>query len=275
VDSNLFDLTGRVSVVTGAGAGGGLGHAIALGLAWHGADVVSADIDEEGATITAQEIKAMGRKSIAAYCDTSDSDDVASLFAQVDQTFGRLDILVNNAGVTSHGHPEELSLEEWNRVMGINATGYFLCAQQAIRRMLEQGKGGSIINVSSVASQAALGRGNLAYSVSKSAVNQMTRELAVEFAGKGIRVNAILPTHVLTPILQSIIDDPQFDSSKLMACWLKGIPINRLLEPDDVVGAVVFLASSAATAITGVLLPVDGGNLALSSTGSTVWPSEA
>ena len=102
----------------------------------------------------------------------------------------------------------------------------------------------------------------------------MTRELAAEFAGEDTRVNAILPTHVLTPSLQGIIADLQFDSSKLMARWLEGIPTNRLLEPDDVVGPVVLLASSAPAAATGVLLPVDGGNPALSSTGSTVWPSE-
>ncbi len=114
-----------------------------------------------------------------------------------------------------------------------------------------------------------------AYSVSKSAVNQMARELAAEFAGEDIRVNAIMPTMVLTPSLQGVIADPQFDSSKLMARWLEGIPVNRLLEPDGVVGAVVFFASSAATAIIGVLLPVDGGNPALSPSSSTMWPSEA
>ena len=138
--SSLFDLTGEVAVVTGAGARGGLGHAIALGLAQHGADVVAADIDEEGAIITAQEIKALGRQSIAVRCDTSNPDDVANLFAQNDQSFGSIDILANNAGIASHTRPEELSLEEWNRVMTINVTGYFLCAQQAIRRMLRRGR---------------------------------------------------------------------------------------------------------------------------------------
>lgn len=119
-----------------------------------------------------------------------------------------------------------------------------------------------------------MGRGNFPYSVAKGGITQITRELAVEYAGQGIRVNAILPAQVLTPTLQGIIDDPQFNADKLIARFLVGIPINRLLNPEDFVGPAVFLCSDAAAVVTGVLLPVDGGNLALNAGGSHIWPSD-
>lgn len=266
---DLFDLTGKVAVVTGSGAHGGLGHAMALGLARYGADVLPNDIDEEGAKITSREIEALGRKSAPVRCDTSNPDHVAFLFAEVDRVFGKIDILINNAGICIHTAPEELSLEEWNKHLSINATGYFLCSQQAIQRMLRQGTGGSIINISSIAGQTGLGRGNLAYSSSKGAVDQLTKELAVEFAGQRIRVNALLPANVKSPTFMSRPHDhPGFDVGTLGKRFLEGMPMNRLLELDEMVGPAVFLASEASSAITGVLLPVDGGNLAFNACGS-------
>jgi NAD(P)-dependent dehydrogenase (short-subunit alcohol dehydrogenase family) len=209
MEHNLFDLSGKVAVVTGAGANGGLGHAIALGLARFGADVAVPDIDAEGARLTAQEIEALGRRSLAFHCDVSQPAAVESLFAAVDQIFGRLDILVNNAfAFPSRVHPAELMLDAWERTLAVSLTGYFLCAQQAIRRMLAQGTGGSIINISSIAGASALGRGNFPYSVAKGGVNQLTKELAVEYAGKGIRVNAILPAQVITPGFKRWMNDP-------------------------------------------------------------------
>jgi NAD(P)-dependent dehydrogenase (short-subunit alcohol dehydrogenase family) len=272
MSGNLFDLTGQVAIVTGAGANGGLGHAMAVGLARHGADVAVPDIDEEGSKITAQEIEALGRKSLAMRCDVSKPEEVERLFLEVDRVWGKVDILVNNAfAFPSRAHPAELTLEAWDKTLAVSLTGYFLCAQQAIRRMLKQGTGGSIVNISSIAGASGLGRGNFPYSVAKGGVNQLTKELAVEYAGHGIRVNAILPAQVLTPGFKKWMADPKTFSPALYQRLLDGIPMNRLLEPEEFAGAAVFLCSGASKAITGVLLPVDGGNLALNAGGSHTW----
>jgi NAD(P)-dependent dehydrogenase (short-subunit alcohol dehydrogenase family) len=273
--NQLFDLADRVAVVTGASARGGVGHALALGFARYGADVVAADIDEEGAKTTAEEVQSFGRKAIAFHCDISATQDVVKLFTEVDRRFGKVDILANVPyALPSRVRPHELSYEAWDKTLSVSLTGYFLCAQQAIRRMLAHGTGGSILNIGSIAGASALGRGNFPYSVAKGGVNQMTRELAVEYAGQGIRVNAILPAQILTPGLKKeLLADPRF-GEKLRQRVLVGIPINRMLDPEDLVGAAVFLCSAAAAAVTGVLLPVDGGNLALNAGGSHTWPTE-
>ncbi|MCB0121375.1 MAG: SDR family oxidoreductase [Caldilineaceae bacterium] len=272
MNSNLFDITDKVAVVTGAGANGGIGHAIALGFAQQGAGVVVADIDDAGAETTGKEIRALGREVLVQHCDIAQPDDVTALFAAVDERFGQVDILVNVPYVfPSRVHPDELALADWEQTLRVNLTGYFLCAQQAIRRMLPQ-KRGAILNIGSIAGVSALGRGNFPYSVSKAGVSQMTKELAVEYAGQGIRVNAILPAQVLTPTFKErLLQDPRF-SEKLQQRLLHGIPLNRLLEPADFVGPALFLCSDAAAAVTGVLLPVDGGNLALNAGGNHIWP---
>jgi len=268
----LFDLTGKVAIVTGAGANRGLGHALAVGLARFGADVAVPDIDEPGSQITAQEIGALGRKSLAFRCDVSDPADVERLFAEVDRVFGRLDILINNAfAFPSRARPHELSLDALHKTLEVSLVGYVLCAQQAIRRMLAQGSGGSIVNISSIAGASGLGRGNFPYSLAKGGVNQLTKELAVEYAGQGIRVNAILPAQILTQGFKKWMADPKTFNPALHQRLKDGIPQNRLLEPEEFVGPAVFLCSAAASAVTGVLLPVDGGNLALNAGGSHTW----
>ncbi len=270
----LFDMTGKVGVVTGGGANGGLGHAMAIAFAQYGANLVVADIDDEGAKKTVEQVKALGGRAVAVHCDVSKPDEVEHLFTRTDAAFGKVDILVNVPFWFPRERPHELSLDGWNKTLAICLTSYFLCAQQAIRRMLKQGSGGAILNIGSIAGASSLGRGNFAYSCAKAAVHQMTKELALEYARDGIRVNAILPCQVLTPGLKNqLIADPRLEETA-MPRFLAGIPIGRLLDPEDFMGAAVFLCSDAARAITGVLLPVDGGNLAMNAGGSIVWPRD-
>jgi NAD(P)-dependent dehydrogenase (short-subunit alcohol dehydrogenase family) len=268
--TNLFNLSGRVAVVTGAASG--LGQAMAQGFAQYGADIVGADINDAGLAQTVEQITAVGRQGLAVHCDVTQPEDVRHLFEELDRNFGRVDILVNDAFTAARSKPEELSLEAWDRVMRVNITGYFLCAQEAGRRMINQGWGGSIINISSIGGVLALGRGNFVYSISKGAVNQLTRELAVEWGQHRIRVNAIVPCQFRTPPVQAMFADPRFDADALLKRFLVGIPLGRIGEPgEDIVGPAVFLASDASAMVTGALLPVDGGNLAMNAGGSTTW----
>jgi NAD(P)-dependent dehydrogenase (short-subunit alcohol dehydrogenase family) len=272
VTENLFDLTGKVAIVTGSGASGGIGHAIAVGFAQFGADISVSDINDEGAQQTGDEIEALGRKVIVNHCDVSKPDEVENLFNQVDKQLGKVDILVNVPfAFPSRVYPHELSLEDWETTLKVSVTGYFLCAQQAICRMIENKTGGSIINIGSIAGVSALGRGNFPYSCAKGAVTQMTRELAVEYANQKVRVNCIVPASVLTPGVKQLLDDPRF-TDVILPILLNGLPIGRLLEPEDFIGPAVFLASDASAAVTGVIFPVDGGNLALNASGSHTWP---
>ncbi len=266
-----FDLEGRVALVTGAGANGGIGHALALGLARAGARLAIADVDENGLAATALELATLGSPPLARLADIAVAAEVDALFGAVDAQIGRLDILVNVPfAFPSRVRPHELAAADWERMLAVNLTGYFLCCQAALRRMLPAGQG-SIINIGSNAGETALGRGALPYSCTKAAVHQMTRELAVEYAGAGIRVNAILPAQTLTPGLRAHLETPRF-RDHVLPRMLAGLPQGRLLEPEDYVGPAVFLASDAARAVNGVLLPVDGGNLAMNAGGSHVWP---
>jgi NAD(P)-dependent dehydrogenase (short-subunit alcohol dehydrogenase family) len=266
--TRLFDLSGRVAVVTGAGSG--LGRAMSIGLSQAGASVAVSDLNAATAAETAEMIRSTGQRAIAAKCDTRQPAEIAALFEAADAAFGRLDILINNAGIGSHVHPEDLSLEEWQNVLSVNITGYFLCAQQAGRRMIPQKKG-AIVNIGSIGGVSALGRGNFVYDISKAAVHHFTRELAVEWARHNIRVNAIAPCQIRTPALDALVADPQFDSAKLIERFLTGIPMNRFGEAEDLVGPAIFLVSDAAAMVTGATLGVDGGNLALNGGGSHQW----
>jgi NAD(P)-dependent dehydrogenase (short-subunit alcohol dehydrogenase family) len=272
MSEKLFDLTGKVAVVTGASANGGIGHAIAIGFAQSGADIVIADIDDEGAQLTGEEVEALGRQALVVHCDISSEEEVETLFSAVDREFGRVDILVNVPfAFPPRVQPHDLSLAAWDHTLAVSLTGYFLCARQALRRMLTQGTGGAILNIGSIAGVSALGRGNFPYSVAKGGVSQMTRELALEYARQGIRVNAILPAQVMTPgFKKTMLTDPHY-GEEMRQRFLTGIPLGRLLNPDDFVGPALLLCSEAGAAITGVLLPVDGGNLAMNAGGSHTW----
>ena len=270
----LFDLTGKIAVVTGAGANGGIGHALALGFAHYGADIVVADIDKQGAGITGEEIESIGRRTLVATVDVSDEEQVEDLFTGAEEYFGQIDILANVPfAFPERVRPHELTLEGWQKTLDVSLTGYFLCARQALRSMIENDTGGCILNIGSIAGMTGVGRGNFPYSTAKGGVTQLTRELAVEYARQGIRVNAIIPAQVLTPALENmLLTNPRFQDT-IANEFLKGIPLGRLMEPQDFIGPAVFLCSAAAAAMTGVLLPVDGGNLAMNAGGSHTWPA--
>jgi len=262
--AKLFDLTDRVAVVTGAG--GGLGTAICAGLAAHGADVALLDVNHETLLEAVAGVEGSERRALALETDASDEAAVEEAFAQIDTSFGRVDILVNLAFTPTFGAPHELSLDDWETAWRVNVTTYFLAARQAARRMISQGSGGAIVNMSSIAGTSAVGRGSFPYSVSKGGIVMMTKEMAIEWARYGIRVNAIQPCQFLTPGLKAAIAARGRDS--LMEKFLSGIPLNRLGEPHEMVGPVLFLVSDASAMVTGVLLPVDGGNLALNAGGT-------
>jgi NAD(P)-dependent dehydrogenase (short-subunit alcohol dehydrogenase family) len=273
LDGSWFDLTGRVALVTGGGANGGNGHAAAVALARYGADLFVCDVDEEGSSQTAREVEALGRRCVWCRADVGEPADIDAMFALLDREYGKIDILVNNVAAGHRSRPEELSLDDWRRVMRVILDGTFLCSQQAGRRMIARGKGGSIVNISSIAGSSALGRGNFVYSAAKGGINQFTRELAVEWSIHQIRVNVIQPAQIMTPAVKRMFEDPRLDPANLKQRLLRGIPLGRLGEPEDVAKAVVFLASDAAEWITGIMLPVDGGNLALNAGGDRVWPT--
>jgi len=269
-----FGLEERVALVTGGGANGGIGHAVALALAHAGADVLVSDIDGTGASETAREVQGLGRRAVSIRADLGQPDDVLAMMAALDHEFARVDILVNNVGVGHRSRPEALSLEDWRKVVGVNLDGTFLATREAGRRMIARGAGGSIVSISSIAGSSALGRGNFVYSVTKAGIIQLTRELAVEWAPHRIRVNAIQPAQVMTKAMDRMLADPRLDPATLKERFVRGIPLDRIGEPGDIAKAVVFLASDAASFITGHSLPVDGGNLALNAGGSKLWPTD-
>jgi NAD(P)-dependent dehydrogenase (short-subunit alcohol dehydrogenase family) len=261
----LFELTDRVAVVSGAG--GGLGTAICAGLAAHGADLAMIDVDQGALAKAAAQAEGQGRRALKLACDASDEAAVRQAFARVDETFGKVDILVNLAYTPTFGKPEELSLSDWEKALRINLTSYFLCCREAGQRMIAQGRGGAIVNMSSIGGTSGMGRGNYPYSISKGGVVMMTKELAVEWAKYDIRVNAIQPCQFMTPGLRVRLDDPDL-GPQIRQKFLSGIPLNRLGEPAEMIGPVVFLVSDAAAMVTGAILPVDGGNLALNAGGT-------
>ena len=260
-----FNLDGRVALVTGAAQG--MGRAMALALAGAGADLLIADIDSTGNQATAAVIRELGGRALPITCDVTDIEQIRAMFAALDREFARIDILGNVAGPGQLGSPETISLELMTEVvLGLTVARFCAC-QEAGRRMLAAGKG-SIINICSIGGVSALGRGNFPYSVGMGGVAQMTRELSAEWSGRGVRVNAILPAQVINAGLAARMAE----DADLEAQFLGGIPIGRMGQPDDIGGLAIFLASDASSWITGALIPLDGGNLALNA-GGTPGPS--
>ena len=259
--SKMFDLTGKVAIVTGAAQG--MGRAMAMALAEAGAQLLLVDLNKAGVNRTASEIAELGGRALAAVRDVSDPIQIRELFRTLDSEFGRIDFLGNVAGESITAPPETISLEDVEQVWRNLVLGRFCACQEAGRRMLAAGRG-SIVNIGSLASVTALGRGHIAYSMAMGAVAQMTRELSTEWAGSGVRVNAILPAQVLNPGLEKRIAE----NPRLQDQFLSGIPAGRFGRPDDIKGISVLLASDASEWITGALIPMDGGNLALNGGGS-------
>jgi NAD(P)-dependent dehydrogenase (short-subunit alcohol dehydrogenase family) len=256
---HLFRLDEKVALITGAGAG--LGEAIAIGFAESGAHVIAADIDLPAASSTADQVRARGRHAMAIRIDVREPEQVAAMAEAALQEFDSIDILVNSAGIPQHDPAEQTPLDTWNRVIEVNLRGTFLCCQVVAPSMLRKGKG-AIVNLSSIGGVVALGRGTNAFSASKGGVNALTKELALEWGRRGVRVNALAPCQFRTPALASVMADPQFESHTLMDTWTSNIPLGRIGEAHEIVGPAIFLASDAAAMVTGVVLPVDGGYLA-------------
>lgn len=258
---NFFDLTGRVAVVSGAAQG--MGQATALAIAQAGADVFLVDRNRAGAEQTAEQVRQFGRTARVSDCNVSDPEAIAEMFRQVDAEFGRIDFLGNIAGDGHLAKPEDLAMADLDRILQNLIVGRFAMCQEAGRRMLAQGKG-SIMNIGSLASITAMGRGHIAYSMAMGAVAQMTRELSTEWSHRGVRVNAVLPAQVVNPSLTARMhEDPTLEGR-----FLKGIPAGRLGRPSDIMGLAVLLASDASEWITGALIPMDGGNLAMNAGGT-------
>lgn len=259
-------LAGKTIVITGSAQG--IGRAVSIAAARSGMRVVGLDVQIDAGESTAQLVRDAGAEAWFYSCDVSDTDQLERVFARLETEVGPVDVLVNNAARVTHTVPESLSAHEWAQIVGVNLTGMIFSAQHAGRSMIRSGRGGSIINLSSIGGLAALGRGNFAYSVTKAGIIGMTHELAAEWAGFGIRVNAVAPSQVHTEGFQLLIGAPDIVGGDIATAAVSGIPLGRLAEAEDIASAVLFLAGSGASFITGVTLPVDGGSLALHAGGS-------
>ena len=262
---DLLNLSGGVAIVTGGAMG--IGQGIAFRLAEAGASVVIADRDLEAAQRTADLISERGGRTLALQVDVSAVADAQAMIQQTVDAFGQVDILVNNAGIFPFAPALEVSEELWDRVLSVNLKGAFFCAQAAARQMVTAGMGGRIINIASI--DALHPTGALThYDTSKGGLVMMTKSLAKEFGPYGITVNAIAPGSIATPgaaaATASSSQTPAGSSGggeDLMAAFLARIPLGRVGQPDDIATAVLFLASDAASYVTGSLLVVDGGYL--------------
>ena len=249
-DLSLFDLTGKKALVTGGAVG--IGRACAVALARAGAHVAIVDINEKTGAATAREIQDMGCDSLFVPCDITKKDQVQNAVAKVVETFGRLDIGVNNAGIAILGADEAIDQAEWDKVIGVNLTGTFLCAQAQAQQMIKQSPTeGKIINLASMSARIA--NCNASYDASKAGVVHMTKTLAVEWGRFNINVNCISPSYVLTPMHAST---PVAVRQHIR----NATPLGHVERPEDLHGAVVFLASNASNYVTGHDLFVDGGH---------------
>jgi len=248
--SDWLGLSGRVCVVTGGG--GGIGRAVASSLARAGARVAAIDRDERGLEATRTALREWGDGHVVTRCDTTSAEGVTAAAAAIGKSLGPCGVLVNTAAVLRPGGLDTLSLEEWNAVLSVNLTGYFLCAQMFSRQMREQGRG-SLIHIASIAGSHAQGRSG-AYSVSKAGVVMLSRQLASEWGPQGVRSNVVSPGMVITPMSQAFYDTPGVTERRAAVT-----PARRVGMPQDIAEAVLFLASDRSSYVTGDEITVDGG----------------
>ncbi|MBM3265234.1 MAG: SDR family oxidoreductase [candidate division Zixibacteria bacterium] len=253
-------LTGKAAVVTGAGRG--IGRAIAVRLGQEGADVAVVDIHAQSAEETASAIRALGRRSVVLTVDLSRVEQIRVMIDQVVEAFGRVDILVNNAGRVEIKPFLDVTEAEWDQTLDLNLKGTYFCLQAAARQMVKQGGGGRIVNMSSVS-----GRGgradSSAYAASKMGIISVTRSAALALAQHGIRVNAVCPGIVPTPMWDKIDEDRArlfgYQAGTARAQLVEKVPLKRVAEAEEIAAAVAFLASDDSSFVTGQALNVDGG----------------
>ncbi|WP_406677110.1 SDR family NAD(P)-dependent oxidoreductase [Moorella sp. ACPs] len=246
-----LDVKDKVALVTGSTKG--IGYGIALALAENGADLIITSRHQEDCEKVAETIRGMGRRALAKASDVTDAASIKALVEAAIKEYGRIDVLVNNAGTAITKRAEDLEEADWNRVINVDLKGVFLCSIEVGKQMIAQKKG-KIINVASILGLVGE-RMVLPYCVAKGGVIQMTRALALEWARYNIQVNAICPGYVLTPMNEADIKG----NEKIYNNIIKKTPLRRLGEIEDMVGAVIYLASEASNYMTGQIMVVDGG----------------
>lgn len=249
---DLFDLRNKIALVTGSGRG--LGAAMARGLAEYGASVVVADIDLEAAGSVAEDIKANQGTALAVQVDVTDAESVQTMADKIVGAFGKIDILVNNAGINRRNPCVQMSEQDWDSVINVNLKGTFLCTRAVGKVMLEQ-KHGKVINIASLLSTVAQ-PDRSPYAASKGGVVQFTKVLALEWAKSNISVNAIGPGYFMTELNTALMDNKEMYDE-----LTSRIPMGRWAQPEELIGALVFLSSDASDYITGQVVYVDGGYL--------------
>jgi len=250
VSFSEFDLSGKVAIVTGAGRG--MGCHIALALAKYGSDLVICSRTTSELEKTKEEIERFGRKVLIHRMDVTKIPEIHFMVEESLMTFGHIDILVNNAGVNIPQSAVDVTEETWDQIIDTNLKGLFFCAQ-AVGKVMIQQKKGKIINISSQSGSVGLPQ-RAAYCSSKGGVNLLTKVLAIEWAKYNIHVNAIAPTYIETPMTKPMLEKDEFRNYVL-----ENIPLGRVGKPEDVIGAVIYLASEASSMVTGHVLLIDGG----------------
>jgi NAD(P)-dependent dehydrogenase (short-subunit alcohol dehydrogenase family) len=256
-----MSLVGKKALVTGAGAG--IGEATAVALVDAGADVAVADLDPDAVERTHAKLASSGQRSVAIRADISDLTDIDSMVDTTVRELGGIDILVNNAGVTRHGALLDITEETWDLMQGVNAKGTFFCMQRVARQMVEQDRGGRIINISSTGGKGFRGTSSPAYAASKGAIISMTYIAAVQLATHDINVNAICPGLVDTKMLRGMLAQRSADTGTPVEQLVEGleqmVPLGRLDDPEDIAAMAAFLAGPGGRNITGQTINIDGG----------------